>query len=723
MRRKIELIIFKKITFALMLMFIAITMIGCPRVGVSWTSPDGLGESVKPEEAPIVILKAEDIRKVDEDADSYKIKWTDAKDKAHELEVDGKSDVILAGGLKAGTKATIIPIKSGSEGSSSEVDVPNEDPSAEIDWIEKGITALMNGAYDEGLVCFAKAYKLNPNDNTAKTYYALTELAMISVKPDTVNFIRNDIGLVDYPNKLNALIDTKSWFKDINYMRKIPFSYQAYNFIEEAGANYYCVKAHKKADGEDTSGKIIITINNRNDLYEKSTISGTDQWLDYGITELHDKIMATSPENREDSYSFWGEPFTSFELVIDPNDCFTAPANGDFFLSTNALGSALTIPAETKKYSKASESKTSRFFYEKPAKVSAPEVQNFADWYKDFNPFMRIPAAIIQNYGSNADALIDKLYDLVFAAEFNEAGEILASLDVNKTVNIDKRFIELLGLTGTLGEDDFELNGGLVKGFAGALLIARGAFEYIQSYQFKTEVSFLTKAWKGEEFDIEVLKEELKDYDPAIDPLKNGFMTARNPKKMEAAKNDIVTGIEFIIPMYDTFLNDPSMPEAARDTLKKYQAYKDLVISVKNAIKNGSTVDMLAGENNPLKEIEDLKFTTFTVDMGKFFTAGQLDINKLVVTENGKPKLIEGPEDPFGAKMTLMLLDPDNFIDGLFDVAIDGKSVLDFIPEDMKITKEMIDADPNDAFTDDMEGLMIAPIPGEAGEILKSFYK
>lgn len=87
--------------------------------------------------------------------------------------------------------------------------------------IDAGIKALGSKDYDTALTKFEEAYNAAPNNDT-KVYYALTQLAKISVKAETVDFMKNKLGFVKYPNTLKGLIDYKSWFKEHSYKGQGP---------------------------------------------------------------------------------------------------------------------------------------------------------------------------------------------------------------------------------------------------------------------------------------------------------------------------------------------------------------------------------------------------------------------------------------------------------------------------------------------------------------------
>jgi len=153
----------------------------------------------------------------------YKITWTDAQGKQQEKTVTAdevKNGIALPGGVKAGTKPKVTPLIKQADGSVKEGTTQEVAPSASTDWrlhIQAGIDELSKDKpdFDAALAKFKEAYDAEQN-NTTKAYYAVVQLATISVKPAAVSFMRDRMGFASYPEKLNALINLE-WFKEFNH--------------------------------------------------------------------------------------------------------------------------------------------------------------------------------------------------------------------------------------------------------------------------------------------------------------------------------------------------------------------------------------------------------------------------------------------------------------------------------------------------------------------------
>lgn len=462
--------------------------------------------------------------------DQYKVEWTDAAGKPQTKVItaeDVKSGLILPGGIKAGTTARITPQVKNSKGVyEDKTDAAKEEtPSTSADWklsIKAGIDELSEDKlnnkkpdYDKALEHFKNAYDAEKN-NTTKAYYAAVQLASISIKPKTVNFMQDKMGFATYPEKLNALANLE-WFK--TYTETYP-----------------------------------------------STHGG---------------------EPLELSYRF-------------------------------------------------------------------PEMKQIADWYKDFPPYLQIPAYIIEHSGSaNVDQLIDELYGILFGAEFTNAESLLNSLDATKTVTMDKKLIKLLNMSGEdriFPEDtDVELQKDQLLGIIGGLTVAKGAFELAQSYSFNTDLNILKWNWTKEDG---ILK-NLGSYNQEQDPFNNGFLKGRSLQKIIDAKADVVKGADLLLTAYKSLTDSATLPAEAKDELKKETEFIQVIVKeIRDAVAGGREANILIGEDNPLAknpayyrnqpgqtEQTAVYRTKFDIDMGKVFKYEYFKLSKLFEMNGNKPKI------------------------------------------------------------------------------------
>lgn len=78
--------------------------------------------------------------------------------------------------------------------------------------ISNGYYALENQDIDEAIDAFQAAYVANKTNET-RMYAALAKLAAISIDQNIVDLMRNRLGFIKYPEKINALIDQNEWWE------------------------------------------------------------------------------------------------------------------------------------------------------------------------------------------------------------------------------------------------------------------------------------------------------------------------------------------------------------------------------------------------------------------------------------------------------------------------------------------------------------------------------
>jgi hypothetical protein len=88
----------------------------------------------------------------------------------------------------------------------------NEDPKKIEDLIDDGKTALEDGDWSAAITAYEKAYTTDSNNTEALVYSTIGKLASIAWSTNVGNFFKNHLGLKDYPNTLDALINPNDWF-------------------------------------------------------------------------------------------------------------------------------------------------------------------------------------------------------------------------------------------------------------------------------------------------------------------------------------------------------------------------------------------------------------------------------------------------------------------------------------------------------------------------------
>lgn len=624
--------------------------------------PDARPEEKKP--GAQQILKANDFPKAPAGTTytDYKITWTDAQGKKQERTVTAdeiKNGFVLPGGIQPGTKPKITPRVKNADGTITEKpDAATEpNPSTSIDWklpIQAGIDELSKDKpdFDAALAKFKEAYDAEQN-NTTKAYYAVVQLATISVKPAAVSFMRDRMGFASYPEKLNALINLE-WFKEETksrtetHTRKIDI--HSNSFKQNNYGAYQRIAGHI-ADTADSS-KVSIRINGGIARFEIGTFGPlSGKWVQLGYDALCKKIANTQPKDRKLYYNSDDLPYTGKYLIVDAFD-----AAGTFMVPWSDVKDMPGYNTAQKYQQDSHEWISYEYQYEKiyTYKEFFPEMKAAAEWYKDFDPLLQIPAYIIEHSNSaNVNQLIDELYSIVFGDEFTNASKLLNSLDASKPVTIDQRLIKVLHLNGNVFADgmDAQVQKDQLLGLIGGLTVAKGGFELIQSYSFNTDLNILK--WHWEKNADDALK-NLGSYNQAQDPFNNGFLTGRNPSKITDAKADMVKGADMLLAAYKSLTDADTLPSKAKEELRKNtDSIRAIVQEIRNAIATGRKANLLIGENNPLKEglarypyqpgqptpPAPIPMTTFEINMGKIFSYEYFKLSNLFAMNGSKPRI------------------------------------------------------------------------------------
>ncbi|MGI5100213.1 hypothetical protein E4N70_10590 [Treponema vincentii] len=590
----------------------------------------------------------------------YKITWTDAQGKEQTKTVtvdDIKNGIVLTGGVKEGTKPKVTPLVKNADGTETEKpDATQEvNPSSSTDWklyIKAGIDELSREKpdYDAALAWFKDAYGAEKN-NTTKAYYAVVQLASISVKQETVDFMQNKMGFATYPKKLNALVNL-DWFKEQTYKTRSWTNACTYLFLEKTDGYYYRVSGHI-ASSPDTA-KVSIQLSQNRDIYERGTFAGLNgKWGELGYDEAWKKIDSMPIADRKRWYDYNGPdqlPHTGEYFIVDSFD-----ENGNYMVWNSPYIESMQGAAVAKRYDREIEGNIS-YYYDAQGSLYAPELKPAADWYKELNPLLQIPAYIIEHSDStNVDQLIDELYGILFGKEFTNASTVLNSLDATKSVTIDKQLIKRLGMSGEdriFPEDtDVELQKEQLLGLIGSMTVAKGAFELVQSYSFNTDLNILKWNWEKED---EILK-NLGSYKQSQDPFNNGFMKGRSSSKMADAKADIVKGADLLLAAYKSLTDSETLPSEVKAKVKEYTDFVQVIVQeIRDAVAEGRKANILIGENNPLAKPPvypeplpgephpaPVYLTKFEIDMGKVFTYEYFKLSNLFEMDGSKPKIYD----------------------------------------------------------------------------------
>ncbi|MDR2632378.1 MAG: hypothetical protein LBC51_01975 [Treponema sp.] len=245
------------------------------------------------------------------------------------------------------------------------------------------------------------------------------------------------------------------------------------------------------------------------------------------------------------------------------------------------------------------------------------QVASSASW-----PLILI-ANLIDKNSTGLNPALDGLINAVFDnPNFKEAEKRTASLKQKEPVKLDADIAGILGLSDFFGGNDVYVGWAELELLLNALKLVKATLLYVDSYNWTYDIGFV----KDLPWDESILEGEQIDAIAGnlnkVLPLRTGFMSGRGGSYLEDSRNAYVEAINGIISVYDYYISGASkLPTGFKDTLNDYKSYRDEAVKAKNAIDKKESVKLT------------ITGGTFTIDFGKFFTSGQLALDKFIETE------------------------------------------------------------------------------------------
>jgi hypothetical protein len=159
------------------------------------------------------------------------------------------------------------------------------------------------------------------------------------------------------------------------------------------------------------------------------------------------------------------------------------------------------------------------------------------------------------------------------------------------------------------------------------------------------------------------MKTEWNDLDGRIDtlnpanlPFRNNFLKSRSDgsARMTRSKTSYITAIDTAIAAYNSMIANPHLPSAAVDTLKEFGWLKDGLAQLKTAINGGGYFYVKEGSGPTYSNTSS--GAEFGINLDKFFTPGQLAVDKLITTEGSgntiAPKFFGMQDEDTGVAIT-----------------------------------------------------------------------
>jgi hypothetical protein len=230
---------------------------------------------------------------------------------------------------------------------------------------------------------------------------------------------------------------------------------------------------------------------------------------------------------------------------------------------------------------------------------------------------------LVDKNTNGLNTLLDDLLSAVFGDDFEAAYDRAATL--NESIKLNESTLEAFGISDIFEGDVYIGKAELNLLFA-ALRIVKASLEWVAAYDWNTDLNFLKNGPLWDDLsNLSVSKPTGTNL-----PLRNNFLKDRNNGMMAKSKADFIKAIDDSIAAYDLWIgNGSNLPQGYKDTLQEYAWAKQGFTQLKTAINSGGTfyVKVLDSGATYTNTKQD---ALVGIDMGKFFTSGQLAINGLI---------------------------------------------------------------------------------------------
>jgi hypothetical protein len=294
-------------------------------------------------------------------------------------------------------------------------------------------------------------------------------------------------------------------------------------------------------------------------------------------------------------------------------------------------------------------------------------------------PIILIANLIDRNTTGLNDALDDVIAAIFENPFYIEAETRTANLKGKDPVKLDAGIIDKFGLSEFYGTDDIYIGWAELELLLSALKLVKATLLYVDSYSWEYDIGFV----RNLPWDESVLDEidTIAANRNKVLPLRTGFMTARSDSGtyLTESRTAYAEALTSIIGVYDYYTGTGSkLPAGFKDELNKFKWGKDAAGKLKNAIRQRTTFHVNVKNDIPNGDTYDntnSADTLFSINFDKFFTPGQLALDKLIETESsGTAKApvfysyTRNPDDTLGnlTKITNIsqVTNPDNY-DGI----------------------------------------------------------
>lgn len=438
--------------------------------------------------------------------------------------------------------------------------------------LDDAVTLLLSGRYDEGVAKIAAAYESDKNDTT-KTYYALAQLASISVDDSVKTLLTQNYGFKNYPAKLNSLFST-DWMSEYVIAQSV-----------------WCVTFEKNTAGSYVRVKATETTGNTNirRVYKKTS---DGYWIGVnvsltGITADNDgdylidswTYKALNPDKDYSSYAYWEKG--GMRRYVASGAYQSAPGFNvpDWFANTAVYKQSLLNSAQS----------TQTVTY-------------------------LLAANLITCNPEGYNTLVDNILN-VFGTKFTTAKQLVSELS-EESVVVPSQVLNAFNLTDMLGTSSIKIGKSEMDMFIGAMEIVQGAFQYVSSYNLSANVLSMESLYtNGTEKDMIAALNKIATADT---------FTIRNSGAVATAKETLLDAADRMINSY-TYITQKSAqyPDGAKDTIKTYGGiWYSCLNTARSAIKDGGVFYIPSSYPTGTEWPTNSANTAFGIDMSKVFTPG-----------------------------------------------------------------------------------------------------
>lgn len=457
--------------------------------------------------------------------------------------------------------------------------------------LNEAVDLLLEGDIDGGIAKIKTAYDGQKNDET-KMYYALAELASISVDESVNTLLTENFGIVGYPSKLNSLLngDWLEEYSDLTKRRTILFVDET----EGMGPFYKC-------SGVETDWRTGVHV-----------------------------LGQYSPE--EDCW-YAADRCDIKDIQLDENGQYII---SEWVLLDTGLVSEDQLQNATKYY----VIMTGNTIEVEMGKEYLPKFDTVPiEGMETVNTILQLSeVASYHLLNCNSEGLNNVIDNIlaVFGDKFETAKSLAASMS-NASVEIPAELFDALELEEVLGKSTLKIGKAELNVLIASMEILQGTFQWMASYDWTANFSSVIDYL----YNSEENSEELDKLELVRSCFSSEMLKVRNENKMTESKESFIDAISMIIDSYDFLVGDTSeYPESAIEQIKEYgEVFKDGAEKLKKAIEDG-TIFYVPEKDPYLTGYWDntAENAMFGIDFGKFFQAGYLS-DIIEKDAEGNPKL------------------------------------------------------------------------------------